>query len=89
VVLASYAIVWLVFAIPYLSWDTVYGYGPLAQGILTVMLGIALLVSWLWTRSRRPNPADTNRAMFVLLSVPLVLLVVLGGLCLPFVPRPL
>lgn len=86
VILVAYGLVWALFAIPYLFWDTMYGFGPLAQGILTIVLGLALAGSWVWTR-RTPDPANAQRAMAVLLSVPMVLLLVFGGLCLPFVPR--
>jgi hypothetical protein len=86
VVLAGYAIVWGLFATAFLTRDYMYGIGPLALTILTVFLGCALFVSWLWLGARHPDPTDVNRAMAVLLSLPVVLLLVVGGLCLPFVP---
>jgi hypothetical protein len=87
VILISYGLVWLLFAVAYLTNETLYGAGQVAQGILTVALGISLIASWDWTRRRRPDPANLGRAFIVLLSLPMVLLLVVGGLCFPFVPR--
>lgn len=83
VVLVAYGLTWLVYAIAYLTRPVMYGLGPLALSVVTIALGIGLAGSWDWTRRRHPDPAHFNRAMAVLLSLPMVLLLVFGGTCLP------
>lgn len=86
IVLGAYAIVWLLFAIPFLllSEPTTYGFGPLAQLILTIVLGIALALSLVVIRSGRPDSSRSTRAIVILLALPVVLLLGVAGLCLPF-----
>jgi hypothetical protein len=76
IVLGAYALVWLLF---------VYAYGTgTLQGILTISLLIALGLSLLWLRWRRPDPTTVGRATAVFLALPVILLVGVAGLCLPF-----
>jgi hypothetical protein len=56
------------------------------QGILTVSLLLGLLVSWLVMRVLHPDPTRLGRALVILLVVPVIVLLAIGGLCLPFVP---
>jgi len=83
-VLAAYAIVWLGFAVVYLGRSTMYGTGPIAQLVLTIVLGIGLAISLLVIRRGRPDPDRRSRAIALLLAVPVILLVGVAGLCLPF-----
>jgi hypothetical protein len=75
--------VWVLFAIVYLTRD--FAYGPVLQGVLTISLLITLGISLLWLRWRRPDPSSVGRATAVFLVLPVVLLVGVAGLCLPFV----
>lgn len=83
IVLAAYGIVWLLFAIPFLLRTSTYGYGPFAQGILTVVLLLGLLCSFLVMRTLHPDPSRPGRALTVLLVVPVIVLLGISGLCLP------
>ena len=83
-VLAAYAIVWLGFAVVYLGRSTMYGAGPIAQLVLTVSLAIGLAISLLVIRRGRPDPDRRARAIALLLAIPVILLVGVAGLCLPF-----
>jgi hypothetical protein len=59
--------------------------------ILAALLGFALLISRWWLRGRAVKAGDAATDMAVLLSVPLVLLVVVAGLCISTglpIPRP-
>jgi hypothetical protein len=90
VVLGAYGLVWLLFAIPYLVAPYLtntnnYGGGAFLQSILTVSLVVALAISLIWVRGRSPDPTRFGRAMVILLVVPVILLVGVAGLCLPFV----
>ena len=83
-VLAAYGVVWLLFATRYFGWPTIYGLGPFLQLILTIAMGIGLAISLLVIRRGRPDPDRQWRATALLLVVPVVLLVGVAGLCLPF-----
>ena len=83
-ILLAYGIVWILFAVVYLGRPFAYGAGPIAQLILTIALGIGLAISLLIIRSGRPDPGRRTRAMGLLLAVPVILLVGVAGLCLPF-----
>jgi hypothetical protein len=85
IVLGAYALVWVLFASVYLTRDYSYGMGSVLQGILTISLLIALGLSLLWLRWRRPDPSTVGRATAVFLALPVILLVGVAGLCLPFV----
>jgi len=82
-VLAAYAIVWGLFAIPYLLRSSTYG--PGLQTILTISLGIGLGLSLLVIRFGQPDPERRSRALALLLAVPVILLIGVAGTCLPFV----
>jgi len=83
IVLGAYALVWVLFAMVYLARD--FAYGPVYQGVLTISLLITLGISLLWLRWRRPDPSTVGRATAVFLALPVMLLVGVAGLCLPFV----
>ena len=83
-VLAAYGIVWLVYAAVYLGRSYQYGVGPFIQLVLTIALGIGLAISLLVIRLGRPDAERRSRAMALLLAVPVILLVGVAGLCLPF-----
>lgn len=84
IVLGAYAVVWLLFAAVYLTRSYAYGTGIVLQGVLTISLLIALGLALLWLRSRRPDPSDPGRAIAVFLVVPVILLIGVAGLCVPF-----
>lgn len=84
-VLIAYGVVWVLFAAAYLGPATTYGYGVIAQAILTASLGVGLAISLAIIARGRPDPAQPSRAMVILLVVPVVLLLGVAGLCLPFV----
>ncbi len=84
--LVAYALVWVGFATVYLGNypASVFVSGPALQQILTVSLGIGLGISLLLIRLGRPDPARPLRAMALLLAIPVILLLGVAGLCLPF-----
>ena len=82
-ILAAYAVVWGLFAIPYLFGSSTYG--PGLQAILTISLGIGLGLSLLVIHFAHPDPERRTRAMALFLAVPVVLLLGVAGSCLPFV----
>ncbi len=84
IVLLAYGVVWLLFAIPYLLRESSYGFGPILQGVLTVSLLLGLLVSWLVMRTLHPDPTHVGRALTILVVVPVIVLLGISGLCLPF-----
>jgi hypothetical protein len=86
-VVAAYGLTWILFAIPYLTDTSRWGFGGLLQLILTASLGMALFLSWIWTRWLHPDPSRSSRAALVLLSLPFVLLIGIAGLCVPYLPR--
>jgi hypothetical protein len=68
-----------------------YGGHVIGAVILAALLGFALLISRWWLRDRAVKAGDAATGMAVLLSVPLVLLVVVAGLCISTgypIPRP-
>jgi hypothetical protein len=86
VVIIAYVLVWLVFARIFLLPDSYgyYGLGPTMQLILTMTLVVAIALSMVWIHVRRPDPDHVALALASLLVVPIVLLVGVAGLCLPF-----
>ena len=50
----------------------------------TKIVGFALSIVVM--RAIHPDPAHVRRALVILLVVPVIVLVAIGGLCLPFVP---
>jgi hypothetical protein len=68
-----------------------YGGHVVGAIILAALLGFALLISRWWLRRGAVKAGDAATGMAVLLSVPLVLLVVVAGLCIATgypIPRP-
>jgi hypothetical protein len=84
IVVGAYALVWVLFATVYLTRQYSYGTGVILQVVLTVALVLVLLVGLLWVARVRPDPTRTGRALLILLVVPVVLLVGVAGLCVPF-----
>lgn len=81
IVLAAYGLVYAVLAVAFLTGNQAYGAGVIALGVLTVVLAIALGISFLWLRRRRASSDSMQGALMTLLAVPLVLLVAVTGLC--------
>ena len=68
-----------------------YGGHVIGAVVLATLLGFALLISRWWLRRQPVKAGDAATGMAVLLSVPLVLLVVVAGLCISTgypIPRP-
>jgi hypothetical protein len=89
-VLGAYGLVWVLFAIPYLAIPYLnrtnnFGVGQFLQVILTCSLLVGLAISLIWVRGRSPDPSRVGRALVIMLVVPVILLVGIAGLCLPFV----
>jgi hypothetical protein len=86
-VLAIYGITFLVFAVLFLRPNPnenafMRGLGPTALGVLGLLMLVALWIGLAFVASRRP-PAERAEAAFgVMLAVPVVLLVIVSGLCL-------
>lgn len=81
IVLAAYGLVYVAFAVSFLTFANRYGGGVIALGILTVVLVIALSISMAWVKGRRPSTEHLQGAMMTMLAVPFVLLVAVAGLC--------
>jgi len=82
VVLAAYGLVYAVFFVAFLGYENRYGAATISLIVLTVVLGVALLISIQWVRGRRPTAERLQGAMVTMLSLPLVLLVSVAGLCI-------
>jgi hypothetical protein len=82
VVVGVYAVTFLAFAVLMLSKPSAFQYGwVFILMILAVTLGLALLLS-MWTIGRaRPTAATASGAIASMVVMPLVLLLVLAGLC--------
>jgi hypothetical protein len=76
IVYAAYGLTYFGLAAALLGAPNMYGAGPIAAGILTVVLGVAFAISRYWM-VRRSAPLGLG----ALLSLPLVLLVIVGGAC--------
>jgi hypothetical protein len=76
VILIAYGLTYLVLMVGLILGPFGYGAGPIAAGILTVVLGIAFALA-LWMIRRRGAPM----AFGTLLAGPIVLLVLVGGTC--------
>jgi hypothetical protein len=85
IVLISYAVIWLLFATQYLLGPEGSS-GPGLQTILTISLLVTVGISLIWIAAVKPDPDRAQRALTILLAVPLVLLIGVAGLCLPFLP---
>ncbi len=85
-VLAAYGLVYAAFFVAFLGYEDSYGAGLISLIVLTVVLGMALLISIRWVRGRRPSAEQLQGAMFTMLVLPLVLLVSVAGLCIAIIP---
>ena len=81
-VLAAYGLVYAAFFGAFLGYDNRYGAATISLIVLTVVLGVALLISMRWVRGRRPSAEQLGAGMFTMLFLPLVLLVSVTGLCI-------
>jgi len=81
IVLAAYGLVYVAFAVPFLTFANRYGAGVIALIVLTVVLGIAYWISVTWVNRRRPTAEQVEGALVTMLAVPLFLLVAVAGLC--------
>jgi hypothetical protein len=81
IVIVAYGLVYLAFAIAFLTFRNRIGGGPIALVFLTIALGIALWISFAWVNRRRPSAAQLPGAMLVMLALPMVLLIAVAGLC--------
>jgi hypothetical protein len=93
IVLAAYLITYAVLVAGMFASEYARRYGGHVIGavILAFLLLLALLISRAWLRSRARRVGDATSAMAALLSVPIVLLVVVAGLCIGTgypIPRP-
>ena len=88
IVLLGYALVWVFFAVQYLLLPAPESYagGSGLQTILTIALLVTVGISLIWIAMVKPDPDRASRALTILLAVPLVLLIGVAGLCLPFLP---
>lgn len=81
IVVAAYALAYSALAVALMGSDNRYGAATIALGVLTFVLGVALLISINWVRRRRPTAEQLQGAMLTMLSLPFVLLVAVAGLC--------
>lgn len=83
-IVVAYVVVWGLFAIVFLTRPSTYGAGVVAQIILTITLGIGLALSLVIIRLGHPDPERRSRALVLILAFPVVMLLGVAGLCLPF-----
>jgi hypothetical protein len=83
IVLAAYSLVYAVLAWALLSAPNLdyLGTGEAALVVLTIVLGIALLISIAWVNRRGRTPARLEGALLAMLVAPLILLGGVAGLC--------
>ena len=81
IVLAAYGLVYAVFFVAFLGYENQYGAATISLIVLTIVLGVALLISIQWVRGRRPSAEQLRDGMFTMLVLPLVLLGSVAGLC--------
>lgn len=90
IVLVAYGLVYAALFVAFLGYNNRYGAGTISLIVLTIVLGVALLISVRWVRGRRPSAGQLQGAMLTMLSLPFVLLVSVAGLCIattrPFGP---
>jgi cytochrome bd-type quinol oxidase subunit 2 len=75
-VLLAYGLTYLVLMLALIGLPSRYGGGQIGAVILTVVLGLALAISWWWVRRRRGSAT-----LGAMLGLPIVLLVIVGGTC--------
>jgi hypothetical protein len=80
IVLLAYGLTYLFFGIGFLGPTSQSPYSPYAFMILTVVLGLALLISVILLR-RRPMAQNAGATVASFLVAPIVLLVIVAGLC--------
>lgn len=80
VVLAAYLATYAALVAGMLLNPSTYGAAPIGIGVLTAVLGVALAIALALVRSARPRAA-TQLALAGVLAVPVILLVVVAGLC--------
>ena len=78
----AYGLVYAAFFVAFLGYENRYGAATISLIVLTIVLGMALLISIRWVRGRRPTPEQLQDGMFTMLVLPLVLLVSVAGLCI-------
>ncbi len=84
-VVLAYVAVWVAFGVAFLvSPSQPLDFDSVLFVVLTVALVITLAMSFGIIGSFRPDAARPNRALVLLLVVPVVLLLGVAGLCLPF-----
>lgn len=87
---AAYALVWLLFAYAYIvaappgGSGLSSGWGRLLQLVLTGSLLVGLAISAIAVNTAHPDPDRAGRALVILLAVPVITLLAITGLCLPF-----
>lgn len=83
IVLGAYGSVYLILAIVLLTAPNLdaYGAGVISLIVLTVVLGIALLISIWWVQRRGRPTARLEGAFMAMLVLPVILLVGVAGLC--------
>jgi hypothetical protein len=83
IVLGTYGLVYVILAMALLSAPNldIYAAGEFALIVLTVVLGVALLISIWWVNSRGRPTAGLEGALMAMLVGPLILLVAIAGLC--------
>jgi hypothetical protein len=82
IVLAAYGLVYAALFVAFLGYDNRYGVATISLIVLTIVLAFALLMSVRWVRGRRPSAEQLQGALLTMLSLPLVLLVSVAGLCM-------
>lgn len=85
-VLAIYAVTFLVFAVLFLrptGGEATYSraFAPVAVGVLGFVMLVALLIGLAVIGAQRPSADRAEGAFGVMLAVPVVLLIVVAGLC--------
>lgn len=90
IVLAAYTLVYAVLAVVLLQAPNLdaYGAGEISLIVLTILLGIALLISIAWVNRRGRAPDRLEGAMVAMLVLPTILLFGVAGLCVA-TTRPL
>jgi hypothetical protein len=80
-ILVAYLLTYVVFAIVFLSQPFAIGVGPIALGILTFVMLVALGLSALWARRSKWTDQGAGATVGAILSVPIILLLLVAGTC--------
>jgi hypothetical protein len=81
---AAYVAMWLLFALV-TDWNASYA-APLTTVILAAVLGVLGLISLAYVAATKRLTSGGRAAIVGVLTVPIILLLVIGGLCVPFTP---